>query len=149
MLTKPDPVFPDCFPPDFADKILPKGIPQLVLQVYRVCKYDTIDRRAFLSTYEETMQGLRPKGRSWQRELKKPGTYATSCSCDMEEIQGTLNCLQMYNPPAFIMKGEAAFELGPQRKTPGADGRETTHIDWWLYKDADPSDQFQRIEGDI
>lgn len=148
MLIKLAPVFPDCFPPDFTDEILPKDMPQLTMQVYRVCKWGTIDRNAFLSSYEETIKGLRPKGRSWQRDLKKPSTYSTSCSSDIESIQGTLKCLQLYNPPAFIMEGEASFELGPLRKTPGPDGKEKTHIDWWLYKDADPSGQFQRVEGD-
>ena len=45
--------FPECFPEDFEENILPKGARKENKSVYRVIKYGTINRDGFIGTYEE------------------------------------------------------------------------------------------------
>lgn len=137
--------FPEAFPNNFETDILPKNITPLTLQVYRVCTSGIIDRSAFLSTYESVQQGLQPKPPEW--DLTAPGTYSTSCDENEKSIKKVLSCLKRYNPPAFIMVGEASCMLGPVQRTRERVGGKTSHIDWWIYRDANPSDYFKKIEG--
>ncbi len=138
--------FPDSFPANFETDILPKNIVPLTLQVYRVCISGIINKNAFLSTYESVRQGLQPKPPKWN--LDDPGTYSTSCFKNVNEARNTLKCLKRYNPPAFIMEGEATYALGPLQRTKERTGKKTSHIDWWLYHDADPSRLFYiKTEG--
>ena len=141
MSDRVDSVFPDCFPSDFQENILPKNLPPNRIPVYRICIYDTIDKRAFLSTYEEVMTGIKPPLHNWKSKLKDAGTYSTSCKITQKGAENLLDCLRAHHPPAFIIIGEAISELGPIKVE-----RKKDHVHWWLYKDADPSDGFHRID---
>ena len=136
--------FPDCFPPNFATEILPQNLPDLQLEVYRVCTTGTICKEAFLSTYESVMLGLKPKLRNWDKELKKPKTYSVSCGVSLKDMLDTLKCLTDYYPAAFVIQGIATSELGPLQKTVDREPnyRNKSHVDWWLYKASDPSPRF-------
>ena len=144
MKQKVDHVFPDCFPPDFQETLLPKDLIPVKIMVYRVCKYDKIDKRAFYSTFEEVERGLCPRKMRWEKLLKKPETYSTSCTETLEAALGVLDCIQAHKPVAFLIRGEADSELGPVR--PNAPETFTDHVHWWLYRDADPSGDFFRDE---
>jgi len=138
--------FPEAFPDNFETDILPKNIPPLTLQVYRICISGIIDKNAFLNTYESVQQGLQQKPPEW--DLDDPGIYSTSCFEKVKDARNILKCLKKYNPPAFIMAGEAPYTLGPLQRTIERTGKKTSHIDWWLYRDADPSRLFyKKIKG--
>ena len=136
--------FPDCFPSDFAKEILPQNLPDLQLEVFRVCTTGTICKETFLSTYESVLLGIIPKRRNWEKELKKPITYSVSFGDSLKDMLDTLKCLTDYHPAAFVIQGIATSELGPLQKTvdrePGI--RNKSHIDWWLYKASEPSPRF-------
>ena len=138
--------FPDCFPPNFAEDILPKNIKPASIEVFRVCKYGKIDKQAFLSTFEEVQLGLRPPGLKWNSRLKDPGTYATSCSTDLEQVIGVMDVLQGYHPKAFLCAGVASSELGPVQRTSERKENAGGHVDWWLFKGSDPSPSFRQVE---
>ena len=141
--------FPDCFPPDFEENILPKNLKERKMTVYRVCVFDKITRDAFLSTFENVHLGRRPKDRGWERKLRKPETYSTSCDSDYEAVLGTLDCLRRHHPAPFVMRGTASSDLGPLQPTSERTGRPTSHVDWWLYRDSDPSPKFQKYGGSL
>ena len=45
--------YPECFPDNFEEKILPGEAKQENIPVYRIIKYRKIDRDEFIGTYEE------------------------------------------------------------------------------------------------
>ena len=141
-----EPVFPDCFPPDFQENILPPNIPPAEFPVYRLCLDGILNRDAFLSTYELTVLNKRPKGANWEEDLKDPGTYSTSCDTNLKGLKNNLKVLKRYHPSPIIVHGIARSAYGPLQKSADRTGERTSHVDWWLYKDADPSGDFSEIE---
>lgn len=139
-------VFPDCFPPDFQAKILPPGLSPAKFPVYRLCLDGILNREAFLSTYELTLLGKRPKGEDWDEKLKDPETYSTSCYIKLNELKQSLKTLRRYHPSPIIVYGTASSAYGPLQKSKERTGKKTSHVDWWLYKNADPSGDFSEIE---
>lgn len=139
--------FPDCFPPNFATEILPQNLPDLQLEVYRVCTTDTICKKAFLSTYESVVLELIPRPYDWDKRLKKPITYSVSCGDSLKDMLDTLKCLTDHHPAAFVIQGIATSELGPLQKTVDRQPniKNKSHVDWWLYKASDPSPRFVAI----
>lgn len=140
--------FPDCFPPNFSKEILPQGLPDMQIEVFRVCTVGTISREAFLSSYEEMSLGKKPFPQYWEQRKNKPGSFSVSCN---DSIQGGLNplkCVRRPYPKAFLMCGIASSVFGPMQRTADRIPNYTdkTHIDWWLYKDADPSPGFVEVE---
>lgn len=148
MPTALAPAFPGCFPDNFEADILPKNLPPLTLRVYRVCVRGILSREAFLSSFEEVLRGDKPKPRGWDKKLKDPIAYSTSCDYDEDSARGTLDCLRRYNPPAVLACGEASSDYGPVQKTRERTGTDTSHVDWWLYAGADPSGRFQVVSED-
>lgn len=138
--------YPECFPQNFEAEILPKGIEDIELFVYRVCTNGIINKDSFLSTFEEIQLGKKPKLMNWTKQLKIPSTYSTSCDTSLNSIKNVLKCLKDYHPNPIIAKGTATFRYGPLQRTSDRTGKETTHVDWWLYADADPSGDFALCE---
>lgn len=138
--------FPSCFPPHFVEKILPQGLSDLELDVYRVCKNGKINKESFLSTFEETERGIRPKPSNWTQKLECPGTYSVSCNDEKSSAENALKCLVGYHPEAFIMAGTASSDLGPLQRTVDRDTsyRDASHFDWWLFDGSDPSKSFHK-----
>ena len=52
--------YPECFPDNFEEDILPEGAKNENKSVYRVIKYGTINRDGFIGAYEEIQRGLIP-----------------------------------------------------------------------------------------
>jgi len=149
---KKDKGFPNCFPTDFREKILPKGAAEQKLEVYRVCKWGRIERQAFLSTYEETELGLRPPKRGDNKAIEKwrnnPGTYSTSCNVEYYEACRVLDLFMRNYPEPIISKGEIQPDLGPSQLTKERGGEDNSHVDWWIYKDTEPHMSFEEVESD-
>lgn len=138
--------YPECFPQNFESEILPEGIQDITLFVYRICTNGIINKDAFLSTFEEVQLERKPKPMRWNKKLKDPSTYSTSCNTSLASIKNVLKCLKAYYPVPIIAQGTATFRYGPLQCTSERTGEETTHVDWWLYADADPSGEFALCE---
>lgn len=136
--------FPSCFPPYFAEKILPQGLPPLELDVFRVCTNGKISKESFLSTFEEVHRGLRKPLRNWERSLNKATTYSVSCSVTITPLRDILKCVVQ----SILICGKASSALGPLAKTKDWNHGSTNenHVDWWLYEDSDPSPLFSQVE---
>lgn len=135
--------FPECFPSDFESRILPKEAKEDNRTVYRVMKYGKIDRRGFISTFEETKLGLRPPGK---RELDPddPSVYSTSCHENKSDAEYCLKLLMRKNPSAFIVKGETERSCGPCQLTKERKKCKDSHVDWWIYEESNPEQYFKK-----
>lgn len=145
------PRFPSCFPSNFVADILPSGLPDIELDVFRVCKNGIINKCTFKSTYEEVISGDRPKPPNWTEMLGDPSTYSVSCNDTLEGAKNVLKCLVRHHPCLFIIIGHASSEMGPLQRTSDRKVNVTihshhSHFDWWLYSDSDPSPNFKRYE---
>lgn len=137
--------FPDCFPKNFTTDILPAGVTEENKTVYRVIKYGILNRDSYVGTYEEIQKGLMPPPKYKQLDLADPSTYSTSCSLEKSELEFLLKMCMRYHPAAFIAKGITAVECGPSQLTSDREPRDDTHVDWWIYKDAEPQYYFEEV----
>lgn len=139
--------FPSCFPKHFAEKILPQGLPYQKIDVFRVCVNGTINKETFSSSYEDFYYGRKPWPRNWEKKKEDPGAYSVSCNDSIEGVSNALKCLVDYHPAAFLIRGTASSELGPMQRTTDREPTysDSSHIDWWLYADSDPSPMFQKV----
>lgn len=139
-------MFPKCFPTDFEKRLLPVKRDKCVKSVvYRVIKWGKIDRKAFLSTYEEVLMKLRPQSNS--DDESSAGYYATSTNLDESELQYYLRGCLRRDPAAFIAKGVPLVKCGPSQLSRERDNNiKGNHVDWWIYELAQPELKFERSE---
>ena len=136
--------YPECFPENFEDDILPEGAKNENKSVYRVIKYGTINRDSFIGTYEEMQRGLIPRKR--RMDLADPGLYSTSCNIEYSEAEYALNLFMRHHPRVFIAKGETEGTCGPCQLTSEREERDDTHVDWWIYRDVEPQKYFTEVK---
>ena len=132
------------FPGKFETEILPEGAKTESKPVYRVIKYGSINRESFISTYEEIQRGLIPPKK--RMNLSDPGLYSTSCNIEYSEAEYALNIFMRHQPKVFIAKGETEGKCGPCQLTAERETRTDTHVDWWIYEEAEPQMYFDEVE---
>lgn len=137
--------YPDCFPDNFEEKILPKDAKFENKRVYRVIKNGIINKDSFISTFEEEQRGLRPRSKKGL-DLLDPGYYSTSCQMEYSDADYLLNIFMRHNPKVFIAEGVTEMTCGPCQLTSERDKRNDSHVDWWIYKEAEPQKYFKEVE---
>lgn len=156
MLKKIVKEYPDCFPSNFETDILPSGAKEDTKNVYRIMKTGKIEKDNFLSTYEEILKGSRPKPRNGIN-YNDPGIYSTSCFQEYDDAEYILNIIMRHNPPACIVLGSTEKNCGPSQLSSDrlSDNNSqhmkqaTSHVDWWIYKNATPEYYFEEINDTI
>ena len=118
--------YPDCFPKDFENKILPKSAHFEEIECYRVL-INGLTHESFLSSFEEHILGIRVMPHI---DMKNPSIYSTSLNTDVMEIKKLLKIKARREPKAKIGKGITSKKYGKILKN-----ENTNHIDWWLFKD--------------
>lgn len=136
--------FPKCFPKNFETEILPKTAKNETKPVYRIIKSGILDRNSFISTFEEIKLGLIPPKK--RMDLSNPGLYSTSCNMEYSEAEEALELFMRHYPQPFIAKGETIAEFGPSQLTSEREERDDTHVDWWVYDDAEPQHYFCEVK---
>lgn len=142
--------FPECFPSDFADNLLPKDVDYLeVREVYRVAKFPGKTKDNFLSNQEEYERGLKPSKakKPWKAQKKKAGAYGTSFHTDPEALRYFLDTIIQDHPDGRILKGDLLPEYGPRKFDNPKE--KTGHLNCWIYRDADPSETFNDYCEDL
>ncbi len=137
--------YPDCFPDNFEDEILPKEAKHENKKVHRIIKYGSINRDSFISSYEEIQKGLMPPPKR-KLNLADPGTYSTSCNIEYSEAAYWLDVFMRHHPKAFIAVGETEASCGPCQLTSERESRQDTHVDWWLYDKSEPQKFFKEVK---
>ncbi len=131
--------------PDYFSKynVPPKEAREESLEVYRACRTNKLERASFLPTYEE-------HGFQFIQEDEKndPSTFSLSVYEKPRDVKRFAIVNSSIRPPYKIVKGETnpiygkilrTKEYKPERK-------KSSHIDWWLYVDAEPYKDFELID---
>lgn len=134
--------YPDCFPLDFENRILPKDALAQDIEVYRVCENGEIEPNSFLSTYEEALLGTYYKTISeLLNELDEddPILYSTSCFTNFKKVVWIVRSKRQNGyPNPIIVKGyiKGIYGLSQVTYERTKHDKKSGHIDWWIYKDA-------------
>ena len=138
--------YPDCFPPNIEELIVADGAGENRFRYYRVSRSGKIDRDAFLSSYEERIirdQNIHDRDVEKMDQItqKDIGLYSTSGFESRSRANNVLNLLRRHSDGPVLIVGETEPICGLSMKTKDSkSGRKSkrSHIDWWIYKDAQP-----------
>ena len=107
-------------------------------QVYRVAKWGKLEEKAFVSTYEEILQGWIPDRYS----KEEVGTYSTSVYTSRKNCDKFINCLKRSvrlrkeYPYPVLLTGNTSHGLVQRMAERVSDNSDSTHIDWWIFEGA-------------
>ena len=131
--------FPDCFPDNFEADILPNDAEFAQYKAFRILKHGVLDRTAFISSFEEFKDSERKPARPL--DPRSASTYSTSLFSDFRDAEGLLKCMCRHYPRPSIAEGITEHSCGPCKKS-----YNSSHIDWWIFKDASPEKFFKVVE---
>lgn len=127
--------------PDYFERFqLPDGAREEVIRVYRACRSGKCDRDSFLPSFEERGYVLNPLADSTD-----PGQYSLSIYENPKDIKRYASLISDMQVPYQIAVGETNPRHGLVQRTKERTKRKTSHVDWWLYKDAAPYEEFRLI----
>lgn len=144
--------FPELFPEDFKENILPVDAKPEELTVYRLALNGVINTEAFLSTYEYCIINKKMTLRDINKEygLSNPSTYSTSCYEKYKDVKNACKCLKKHYPPIITITGTTTLSSGVLQRTKERTGEGKSHVDWWIYKNQDVSGNFEEcVEEDV
>lgn len=131
------------FPTYFANFELPEGAKEDKILVYRACKTNNIDKESFLPTFEENKFQLPDD------DISNPSSYSLSTFENPKDVKRfTMFRLNQLTPPCKIAVGLTEPEHGLVQRTKErfVKKSKTSHVDWWLYEDAEPHKEFKLID---
>lgn len=148
-------LFPDYFTSTVIQEIKDNGGCENNFSVYRVAKYGNNDKTAFYNYYEEVIHGLktvRNKEKALEKYLNSIDYLSVSCNLEYQNIKYYFDItLKDSHPRRILLCGITSSSEGLSRITEqwkknyqGTSG----HIDWWLYKDAEPNKFFKEVSSD-
>ena len=127
--------------PDYFDRFeLPAGAREECIKVYRACRSGKCDRDSFLPSYEEHGFTLSPLC-----EVTDPGQYSLSTYEKPTDIKRFANLISDMQVPFQIAFGVTDPKHGVVQRTRERRKTKGSHVDWWLYKEATPYDEFELI----
>lgn len=129
--------------PDYFDRFeMPKEAKEESIKVYRACRSGRCDKDSFLPSFEENgFQLSHPSD-----DPTDPGQYSLSTYEKPKDIRRFAAVTGDMKPPYKIAIGETNPRHGLTQRTRERRKCKSSHVDWWLYKDATPYDEFEIIE---
>lgn len=136
------------FPDYFAHFTMPKCAKEQILIVYRACPTYKIEKASFLNTYEEKQGKLLPE------EVNNPSSYSLSTYTKVNDLRRFCALTSKYSPPYPLAKGTMSPEYGicaytkdveEEMEIPKKERTKTSHVDCWLYVDAEPWKSFEEV----
>lgn len=131
--------FPSALP---LDK-LPTGAKEMEIEVYRLCTTGAVEPNSFLPTFLDPAQ-----------KDSKNIDHNNISYYSLSTFEGENDILRIYkffkqkrNPKTIIAKGATATSCGIVQRTAERTGQITSHVDWWLYENAEPHRFFQPYES--
>lgn len=146
-----DKIFPDYFSDKAREQIVAWGKEESV-PVYRVGKYGNNDETAFLNYYEEVQRGLkvvRNKEQTMKRYREDFNSLSVSCYEEKSDIEEYYKVtLKESHPERILLFGRTESQAGLSSRTKERKTNYTnSHVDWWLYDDAEPWEYFKVEEA--
>lgn len=129
-----------CFPMYMESIRLPTCAKEQTICVYRACRTHKIKRASFLTTFEENGFSITPGG-----DPSNPQEYGLSTYTKPNDLKRFVSCTSKYNPPWILAKGVTAPSCGVSCRTRDWKKTKSSHVDWWLYKEAEPWLHFQEV----
>jgi hypothetical protein len=137
-VTRIEKIFPDYF----QRFKLPDGAREESIKVYRACRSGRCDKNSFLPSFEENGCVLNPMADSTD-----PGQYSLSTFEKPKDVKRFASIISDMKVPYQIAVGETNPRHGVVQRTKERTKKRTSHVDWWLYKDASPYDEFEMINN--
>ena len=121
------------FPAYFANFRMPDAAVEQEINVYRACPTHKIEKASFLNTYEENGFKVTAGG-----EIDDPQEYCMSTFIRLKDVKRFVIIDSKYQPPWLLAKGKTTKVDGPSCETKAWKRTKNSHVDWWLYEDAEP-----------
>lgn len=130
--------------PDYFNRFeLPDGAKEESIKVYRACRSGKCDKTSFMSSFEEYGHVLNPLA-----DDTDPGMYSLSTCEKPTDIKRFVNVISDMKVPYTIAIGYTDPRHGlVQRTRERKKKSKNSHVDWWLYKDARPYEEFKIIDN--
>lgn len=128
------------FPDYFQRFKLPDGAREEAITVYRACRSGKCDKASFLPSFEERGFVLDPT-----IEPTDPGQFSLSTYENPKDVKRFAGVDSDMKVPCQIAIGNTDPKHGLVQRTKERTKGRTSHVDWWLYKDASPYEEFEMI----
>lgn len=127
--------------PDYFERFeLPEGARSESIKVYRACKSGKCDRNSFLPTYEENGFAVDDGA-----DETDPGQYSLSTYEKPTHVKRFAGVMYDIKEPCRIAAGLTNPIHGLVQRKRERKRCKSSHVDWWLYKDAAPYREFEII----
>lgn len=118
------------------------------MTVYRACATGNTDKESFLNSFEENDFKISAGG-----NYDDPSEYSLSTYTKFRDVKRFMNLTSKYKVPFTIAKGITNPICGPSLETKiwkQALGQKSksSHVDWWIYEDAEPWLNFKVVNID-
>ena len=134
---KIDKIFPEYF-----DRFkLPEGAREESIKVYRACRSGRCDKDSFMPSFEESGFVMNPLD-----DPTDPGKYSLSTYEKPTHVKRYAKLISDMKVPYTIAIGFTDPRHGICQRTRERKKTKTSHVDWWLYKDARPYEEFEIID---
>lgn len=136
------------FPSYFKNFEIPKWAREQELAVYRACATGKADKQSFLNSYEENGFQISAGG-----EMDDPQEYSLSVYLKFKDVKRFMTMDSRFGIPFVIAKGITkpvhgiCLETKEWKRNLGIKYK-GSHVDWWLYDDAEPYREFEVIEDE-
>lgn len=130
------------FPDYFNRFTLPEGAHEESIIVYRACKSGKCDKVSFTPSFEENYMVKNPL-----IDENDPGNYSLSTYEKPKDVKRFTRMTSDFSVPYTIAIGITHPRHGLVQRTKERTGGKSSHVDWWLYKDAAPHEEFKIIEN--
>ena len=136
------------FPEYFQNFKMPQWAREQSLEVYRACATGKVDEKSFLNSYEEN--GFKVSNPD---KINNASEYSLSTYTKFKDVKRFMTMDSRYGVPFVIAKGTTnplhgiCLETKEWQRNLG-ERTKTSHVDWWLYKDAKPYLEFQVVSND-
>lgn len=128
--------------PDYFDRFqLPDGAKEESIKVYRACRSGKCDKASFLPSFEESGYVLNPL-----LSENDPGQYSLSTFEKPKDVKRFAGVMSDMKVPITIAVGYTSPIHGVVQRTRERTKKRMSHVDWWLYKDARPYEEFEIID---
>ena len=136
------------FPAYFEKINLPIWARPQELRVYRACATGKIDKASFLNSYEENGFSVMPGA-----DESDPSQYSLSTYEKYKDVRRFMKMTSKYHVPFTIAEGITNPEYGiclstREWKQHLGEKSKSSHVDYWLYRDATPWLDFHLTAGE-
>lgn len=136
------------FPSYFNNFEMPEWAREQELEVYRACAMGKVDQESFLNSFEENKYIISVGG-----DKQDPQEYSLSTYTKFRDVKRFMSLDSRYGVPFVIAKGTTkpihgiCLETKEWKSNLGIRYK-GSHVDWWLYVDAEPFKEFEVLENE-